>query len=99
MASANAGGTVSSGRNPIRRAPVAVVSLRGVSVDDVIAGSKLPWLPRVARGPGVIRDARCLVAPFVCEEAAFDERYNIRLHPTHGARARAPRVPALRVVS
>jgi hypothetical protein len=33
----------------------------------------------------------------VGEEAAFDERYNIRLHPTHGARSRVPRVPALRV--
>ena len=36
---------------------------------------------------------------FPTEEAAFDGPYNIRLHPTHGARSRVPRVPALRVVS
>ena len=38
------------------------------------------------------------VLPFVREEAAFDGPYNIRLHPTHGARSRAPRVPALRCI-
>jgi len=39
-----------------------------------------------------------VVLRFVGEEAAFDEPYNIRLHPTHGARSRAPRVPALRCI-
>ena len=34
----------------------------------------------------------------VCEDAAFDELYNIRLHPTQGARSRVPRVPALRCI-
>ena len=34
----------------------------------------------------------------VSEEAVFDGRYNLRLHPTHGARSRAPRVPALRCI-
>ena len=48
--------------------------------------------------PVVIRDLLSLVAQLVCEEAVFDERYNIRLHPTHGARSRVPRVPALRCV-
>jgi len=33
------------------------------------------------------------------EVAAFDGRYNIRLHQTHEARSRVPRVPALRVYS
>ena len=41
-------------------------------------------------GAGVLR--------FVREEAAFDEPYNTRLHPTHGTRSRVPRVPALRCV-
>src|SRR5204863_9356507 len=41
-------------------------------------------------GPDVVR--------FVREEAAFDEPYNTRLHPTHGTRSRVPRVPALRCV-
>jgi len=42
--------------------------------------------------------AGTVVLRFVGEEAAFDEPYNTRLHPTHGARSRAPRVPALRCI-
>ena len=49
-----------------------------------------------ARQPGVIRASESWANGSVCEMAAFDGPYNIRLHPTHGTRSRVPRVPALR---
>ena len=50
-----------------------------------------------ARCPEVIRTFKSWPGVSVREVAAFDGPYNIRLHPTHGARSRVPRVPALRV--
>ena len=48
--------------------------------------------------PGVARTLEPSANAAVREEAAFDELYNIRLHPAHGARSRVPRVPALRCI-
>ena len=45
----------------------------------------------------MIRTSESWATVPVCEVATFEKPYNIRLHPTHGARSRAPRVPALRV--
>ena len=50
-----------------------------------------------ARWLGTIQTPALWANISVAEVAAFDERYNIRLHQTHGARSRVPRVPALRV--
>ncbi len=49
-----------------------------------------------ARRPVVIRTSESWAHVSVSEVAVFDGPYNIRLHPTHGARSRVPRVPALR---
>ena len=86
-------------RNPGRRAPVTVVELLGIAIDGVIAGRTAGWAQVVSRAARGASRVRILVAHFVREEAAFDERYNIRLHPTQGARSRVPLVPALRVYS
>ena len=51
-----------------------------------------------ARWPGAIRLSELWTNVSVSEVAAFEGPYNIRLHPTHGARSRAPRVPALRCI-
>ena len=49
-----------------------------------------------ARRPEVIRTSESWANVSVSEVAAFEGPYNIRLHPTRGARSHVPRVPALR---
>ena len=76
--------------------PVAIVGPLGVALDRVI-GCVQRARYRVSRARfGVHRRSDPSSSVVVGEEAAFDEPYNTRLHPTHGARSRAPRVPALR---
>jgi len=81
-----------SARSIATTEPMDAATARGV------AGAKL-----AGRGSGRApawcdSNVGAVVLPFVGEEAAFDGPYNIRLHPTHGARSRAPRVPALRCI-
>ena len=81
-----------------RRTPTAVVEPLGVAVDRGIGCVKLARHGVSRARPGVHRTSEPSSNVTVGEEAAFDGPYNIRLHPTHGARSRAPRVPALRCI-
>ena len=82
----------------IRRALFPGTEAPGATIARVFADAKLAgrdW----GRAPAWCEsNVGADVLRFVREEAAFDEPYNTRLHPTHGARSRVPRVPALRCI-
>jgi hypothetical protein len=82
----------------IRRTPVPTVELWRAALVGVVGRIRLV-ARRVAcaawREPNV---GAIIASSSSVRAGAFDERYNIRLHPTHGARSRVPRVPALRCI-
>ena len=64
----------------------------GIAVDGGIREPNVGLGGEWSRAAGAKSKAGVLVAPCVCEEAAFDGRYNIRLHPTHVSALARPAV-------